>query len=881
MWTGKARSAWKRLWCGFLMLLAASCTPAQAQQVPGETSAGPAAPASSPANGAAEAPAASQTATGTPPAVPADPSPGALTNSTPTNALPSPPSSPAGDSGVPAGPTQAQPGSARPQPQASPPPPLMDDAEAYGAVALVPSPQQSTALRHVPRNVLVIGHEQVERQHPLGLHGALELRLGSVIVNDVQNNPLQPDLQYRGFTASPLLGTPQGLAVYQNGVRINDAFGDVLQWDLVPTLAIDETQVLPGANPLYGLNALGGALALQMKHGFKYRGTRVSALAGSFGRHQVDAELGMRFDDWAVYAAASYFGEEGFRDHSRSHAHSLYADLRHRSNKREVGLNATIASSDLNGNALAPVELLADEGRSAVYTFPDNTQNQLLMAAADLTEQLAHRISLSATAYLRHQDRDTVNGDEAEFATCTRSSMSVLCTDEGTTVLSEQQRPIAVVDAYDGLYHTTESRTNQYGGSVQLKVERDLLGGQNQLLLGASADVGDVAFLQRAEVAYLTAERSVVGQGTYLADDSFRTRLRAQNYYWGAFFSNTWSPSKALSLQVSARVNWARLRLDDQGPSTALDGAHRFVRLNPAVGITYSPNRYLTVFGSYSESNRTPSAAELACADPAEPCRLPNAFVADPPLRQVVSRGVELGVRGQLSREGAPTPLRWSLAGFAIRNFDDIIFVSGSRIGTGYFRNAGKTQRLGIELDLQGERGPLQYFLGYAYLSATYQSTLTLPSAEHPLVGGDDNDDEAAETDESASPRDGTLTVTSGDRIPGLPAHSLKAGLSIRVLPTLELGASSITRSGSPFRGDEANLLADLGGYTVLSAYCSYDLLEQLQLFVKIQNILQTDHETFGVLADPSEVLPNYDDPRFVSPGAGLSVFAGVVVRQL
>ena len=95
-----------------------------------------------------------------------------------------------------------------------------------------------------------------------------------VIISDVNGNPFSTDVQYRGYTASPVEGTPQGLAVYQNGVRINEVFGDTVNWDLIPSSAINSISVVTG-NPLYGLNALGGALNIQMKDGFGFQGVEV------------------------------------------------------------------------------------------------------------------------------------------------------------------------------------------------------------------------------------------------------------------------------------------------------------------------------------------------------------------------------------------------------------------------------------------------------------------------------------------------------------------------------------------------------------------------------------------------------------------------------
>jgi iron complex outermembrane recepter protein len=796
-----------------------------------------------------------------------DPSPSPSPDPDPSpNPSPSPSPDPERDRGPVSGPDPA----ALPVPGAREPLPIQPplDADAgYGAVALTPSPGAGVRIEKVPRNVQHIDRATLEREHSVGLADALNARLGGVVINDVQNNPLQPDFQYRGFTASPLLGTPQGIAVHQNGVRLNEPFGDVLQWDLVPEFAISEVQLYPGPSPTYGHNALGGSLSLRMKNGFRDPGHRVEALAGSFGRHQVSAEYGDSFGDVAVYAGVAELGEAGFRDHSRSRARHLHADLRHSSTDQEVGVSVTLADTALNGNGPAPVELLARD-RDAVFTYPDTTRNELLLAVADLDRQLTARASVQATAYLRRLQRDTLNGDEGEFELCADpdSAAELLCDEEGELLRSETGASIAAGDPFDGLFNTTRTQTDGYGGRLQLSLTEPLLRRPNRLFAGVSYDGAQVDFLQRAELGRLTAERTVLGERVFLAGAEFRTDLRADNRNLGVYASDTLSVLDPLAIQIAARFDWMNVEIDDRD-GTALEGDHVFHRVNPAIGATVTPIPELTLFASYSESSRAPSASELACADPDEPCRVPNAFVADPPLDQVVNRGVELGARGVLGDRKRPL-LSWSLAGFGSRNADDILFVAGSRAGTGYFRNAGETQRVGVEVAAEGNAGPLRWHAGYALLRATFESELELPGGAHPRAVSVGDDEE-----------DAVIAVEPGDRIPGLPVHSAKLGVDVRPLPDLELGVSAIAHSARPLRGDEANLLAEVDGYVILGARASYQLLEPLQLFIKAENLLDAEYDTFGIVADPSEVLADTSDPRFLGPGAPIGLWIGIAVQ--
>jgi iron complex outermembrane receptor protein len=239
--------------------------------------------------------------------------------------------------------------------------------------------------------------------------------------------------------------------------------------------------------------------------------------------------------------------------------------------------------------------------------------------------------------------------------------------------------------------------------------------------------------------------------------------------------------------------------------------------------------------------------------------------LSDPPLRQVVSRSVETGLRLSL-REQRGVRLRATLAAFGSRNQDDILFVAGSRLGTGYFRNAGSTQRLGAELGADLSYGALDAFARYTLLRATFESKLVLPGADHPR----------ARTDALGRR---VIDVAPGDHIPGVPAHRAKLGAHVRVLDGLRIGAEAQLVSGVYFRGDEANLLDTLPSRVVVGADARYEPVPWLALFVDVENLFDSEHETFGVLGDASEVLPGVSDPRFVSPGAPLSIYAGLGAR--
>ena len=236
------------------------------------------------------------------------------------------------------------------------------------------------------------------------------------IVSDVTGNGFSVDVQYRGFSASPVEGTPQGLAVYQNGVRINEVFGDTVNWDLIPSNAISGLTVVSG-NPLYGLNALGGALNITMKDGFSYQGVESDTRAGSWGRFQESIQAGKQVDNFAAYVAVEGIHDGGWRELSPSDVRRMYVDLGARSKDAEFHINFTGAESKLGAVGPTPVELLA-QNYGAVFTNPQVTENQLAMLSANGSVKLSSTWTASGAAYVRSFHQNRVDGNVSEVAPC-------------------------------------------------------------------------------------------------------------------------------------------------------------------------------------------------------------------------------------------------------------------------------------------------------------------------------------------------------------------------------------------------------------------------------------------------------------------------------
>ena len=710
----------------------------------------------------------------------------------------------------------------QPKPQ---PPPQFD--ETIEVVGVTPIHGIGLDKHKVAANVQVLIADEITPS-TLDVATALASQAASVHINDAQAGTFQPDVLFRGFTGSPLLGASEGLAVYQDGVRINEAFGDTINWDALPTFAIASMNLMPGSNPLFGLNALGGALSIRTRDGFEFPGTRATVSTGSFGRHQIEAGTGGHGTSLAYYVAGAFTDETGWRDFSPSTTRRLFGDAAWRGSASRVHLSVTAASNDLTGNGAAPLQLL-EQNRAAVFTHPDRTDNDLAHLTIRGQRHVSARTLVDAVAYYRHTRIETFNGDAADEA--------------------------EAVQGFDAINNLSTTRGRAAGITAQITRTTPLWRRENHFIAGAGVDAASNLFEFATELAELTDDRGTIGSGLF--DEDAFVDLRSERTTASAFVTNTWSPSDTVSITASARFNSTGVRLRDQ-LGTALTGDHSFRRINPAAGVTYQLRSNVNLYGSYAQSSRVPTPVELTCADPEDPCRLPNAFVSDPPLEQIVARTWEAGARGTIGR------LNWTVSGFRTAAADDIIFVSsGTLRGEGHFENVERTWRKGVEAGLEYSLASrVSAFATYTAQRAAFGSNLRIASQFHPLA------------------RDAEILVQSGDQLPGVPTHSAKFGASAMLTTALSVGVGVRAQSGQYLRGDEANLLARVPGFAVMNVRAAYSITRRLSVVGEAHNIFAADYYTFGVLGDAELLGAEFqDDPRFYSPGAPRAAWIGLEVR--
>ena len=722
----------------------------------------------------------------------------------------------------------------------------------------------------VPANVQRALAEQLQRSQALDLTDFLNRQFSSVSINHAQNNPLQPDFNFRGFTASPLLGLPQGLSVYENGVRINDPFGDTINWDLIPVSAIDNVQMLAGAQPVFGLNTLGGALSLRMKNGFSQQGTQLDAYGGAFGRLGTSLQVGGNDGRWGYYGDVDYFKEDGWRDHSYSDALRVYGALSRHESDWAVDLSAAYANTKLRGNGPAPAELLAID-RSAVFTYPDITQNEHAQLILEGSRSLSDVLRLSGNVFYRRLDTDTFNGDATPFEQCEFGGEQFLVEEGGCEpILDVAGQPIpAELDGSElnAINNLGRREQESYGGSAQLGLQAPLFGRENNLTFGVAFSIGRTTFDSVVEAASLLEDRATSRTGVFA--QNFATAVGSDVTSASLYFLDTLSLTESVAVTLSGRYDDTRIELSDRsGEDPELDGKHDFGRFNPAVGVTFRLTPSMTLYGSYGESTRAPSPVELACASEDAPCNLPNAFLADPPLEQVVAKSTEIGLRSE-GHEG----LQWHIGAFYTVNHNDILFqtTGGPQANVGFFDNVGDTLRTGIELSLSQRLARFRWSFDYSYLDATFDDDFVINSPHHPIF--------ASDPASAGIVGEQKLLVTAGSNIPGIPQHQANLGVDFALRDRFDVGADVVMRSGVYLRGDEANLLDKTDGYAIVNLRAEWQLNDNVVLFARIENVFDQGYETFGVLGDPREVFEDFSDPRFLGSGPPLGAWVGARLK--
>jgi iron complex outermembrane receptor protein len=712
----------------------------------------------------------------------------------------------------------------------------------------------------VPANTQTLTPQDFDHAKSNSVPDSLLQRVPSVFNNDTAVNPFQQDVQFRGFLASPTVGTPQGLAIYQNGVRVNEVFGDTVNWDFIPSYAVHRLDVVPN-DPAFGLNALGGAISIQMKNGFNYQGMEAELRGGSFGRRAVTMQSGQQFGNVAAYVAADALNDDGWRDQSQSKLRRVFADIGARNDTSEFHVNYTGAQNSFGAAAATPIQLL-DQRWSAIYTTPQTYTNRLNFVNAVGSHNFSDTLNIKANTYYRGFRQNHVDGNTSDVEECSFDP-TTLCLDDSP--LNGGGVPTSILDGnLAGSVDRTQTSADAYGASAQLTSTHEVWGHQNHFVVGASIDRGRANFQAASELGTVGSDLFVTGTGVIVNQPDglvAPVNVITRNTYTGLYVTDTFDITRQLSLTAGGRLNVANIQLDDQ-LGTALNGTNNFQRFNPVIGATYKITPQITTYAGYSESNRAPTPSELGCADPARPCLLDNFLVSDPPLQQVVGRTWEAGFRGRHNL-GDKRTLTWNVGAYLTDTQNDILNVPSTITGRGFFQNVGGTRREGVEAGVTYDDEKWKLFAGYSYINATFRDAITLSSPNNPFADAE-----------------GFIFVQPGNHLPSIPQHRFKAAAEYLISPEWKVGANLIAFSGQYLAGDQSNQNPKLPPYWVLNLHTTYQISKNFEAFALVQNLFDTRYYTFGTFFDTSEIpFLNLTDPRTLSPGAPFAVYAGLRVK--
>ncbi|MEO8098254.1 MAG: TonB-dependent receptor [Acidobacteriota bacterium] len=800
------------------------------------------------------------------------------------------------------------------------------DTTRVDVVAATPLPGVDLSLDQIAAPVQALNERAILQSGALNLSDVLNKRLNGVFLNEVQGNPFQADLNYRGYTASPLLGTPQGISIYMDGVRLNQPFGDVVSWDLIPRIAIAETALIPGSDPLFGLNTLGGALSIRTKDGYTNPHNVLQIAGGNFLRKTADFEHGGSKGGLNWYTASNLFFEEGWRNSSPSNVRQFLGKAGWSGAKTTLGVMAIYSNNQLNGGGVQEQRLLAKDYAS-LYTKPDVSTNRSPFFNFTGRHEVNEKLTFFGNAYYRYISSGTFNADineesldqslyqpgAAERAALLVAGYGVVPASglNATNTPFPSLRCIAnglirdePAEKCNGLVNRTNSRQHNTGFSGQITWVTSPGNNRSQFTAGAAWDRSGTVFQLNSQLGYLNPDRSVTpiqafgdgvtGGNTDGEPYDTRVDLHGTIRTGSVYATDTFSFGKMWNATVAGRYNRTAIHNRDLirpgGVAGSLDGQYVFERLNPAFGLTFNPMQWLNTYVRYSEASRAPTSIELGCADPEVPCKLPNAMAGDPPLEQVVAKTWEAGYRGGL--EGR---MNWSAGWYRAENRNDILFVSAPQTGFGYFKNFGKTRRQGLEADFDTHIKRVSFGFNYTFLDATFQSPEEING-----TGNSTNSDALA----GRKGLESVIDIAPGNRVPLAPRHMGKAFADIQATRKFSLNLNMLAFSSSYARGNENNRhVADgtyylgpgkSGGYAVFNLGGRYQVSKRFQLFAQMNNVLDRHYSSAaqlgptGFSADGNFIARPFAaingvfpvaQGTFFAPGAPRTVWGGARIQ--
>ena len=688
----------------------------------------------------------------------------------------------------------------------------------------------SVPIAEVPFPVQVIAGSTLRGTTGSSVARALTGSAGLSFTNQT-GSPSQPDVRLRGFALSPIVGVPQGVSVFVDGVRVNEADASQVHLSLIPGAAVDHMELIRGSVGAFGRNSLAGALNIVTRRG-QERSVEMELEGGSFGLLSgtvVASESIGRFDG---IVTASYDRSDGWRQLSSTEELSLFAKVGGRGERTDGWLSYSFASHHLEGAGPLPESWLDGGPLPPDITDPpdDRRELQYTGGSGDLFRPVLHFLNGRV---------ERVLGDAWTLQ----------------------------ASAYGRLVDFRQSNDNI--------TEPDALGLTDIRTLGSTAQVTyepTGSLITTAGVEWTRNDVEI--QIRALPNKTFPSiipttteHLETDENNFAAFSEVWWKFRPTVSLYGSLRFDYVKLPVRDLlDPSGS--GLNEFRQFSGGIGLSKTLDGGWSAFASYGRGFRAPVILEVMCADPDDPCQLPFELGPDPPLLPVISDTWQAGFRMTKIRSQAEVTVYWS----EVR--DDIFNVTDLDTPTrGFFTNLDRTRRVGVEASLSlvpFSSVPLTVRTAMGWTRATFESEATLSA---PFLNDDD------ETGGPPDPGDPTPPqVEPGDRFPMVPSLTANLGLRYELSETaFELTGAWV--GGQFLVGDEGNdaTLGKLAGYVLLDVSVERSFRATV-FYLRVTNVLDTDYQTFGILSQNLRG-PTQEVERFLTPGHPAELRIGMKVH--
>lgn len=791
----------------------------------------------------------------------------------------------------------------------------------------------SLPLSQMPSNAQKILAVDIRAQNPSNLAEILDAQIGAVTLSNGSGNPYQNDVNYRGFQATSLLGAPVSLSVYFEGVRMNEPFGATVNWDLIPMNAVSSLTLLPGSNPMFGLNTLGGAMVVQTKNGRNDSGSRFNWIVGSYARRALQMETGWVNEAKGTdyFLASNWDRQDGYRDHSGSTVKQVFVKTRWHSQGTRLEASVALAESRLSGTQSLPMDTL-DQPRSA-YTWPDTRHHQSGLMSLKARHPLGDSHEIAAQVYFRHSTSKSVNSNAELDGSCFNDDGALASSiDPGglSTIKCANKAPFGIATngvssaaalalGYGRWTHAintslVESSTRQqtWGTSLQWSNFDKWLGLDNSFAMGASASQSRISFAQDSLLARLVNYQAVIspnahygytssGQAPNLDEPPVFTgpttlrdvRLSATATDASLFFINTLDLTAKLKGTVAGSFNFSTVRQvgrsqrhlnDDAGLSWNSDAFTTYY--NPAVVGAYSDTNLVSPVDLPAgavpgpEVKRLDGAHRFQRLNPAlsfyHQWRPSYSFFGGYSEAMRAPTSVELSCANPQSPCALPTGFNGDpdLKAVVARTFE---FGARGKAGAALTWSAA-VYRARLSDDIQFIAAPNSTTFGYfANVGATERRGWEIGAQTR--LGKlflSANLGHVRPTYQSGFTTQGGQEVVSGNTLPGIPSTSVKVRASVPLGADWQLGGQWVAVSGQYAHGNESNRdpQGKIPGHRLAHLDLSHQFSPAVKFTAHVSNLLDKRYSTYGL----SRVTSVYSlrEQTFFTPASTRTVWLGV-----